>query len=116
MRISNAKSDFVYVVIDLKGHKYGIVHYQRVTPYPASVDVREVPNVLVLQHKHLGSGEQLVERIENIRKHNGHHEMLVNWEGLQEDGEKTWEQVDSLYEEVLGLVMDFLHTPGKRSL
>ena len=48
--------------------------------------------------------------------YDGELKVKVEWQGLHDDVDMTWEPVIQVHEDMPGLPEDFLHTSGKRPL
>ena len=115
-RIVAVRSDWVYEVENIIDGKREIVHARRMHLYRADMDGAHATESLKQTAAHLESKYQIAEGIKDIRNENSTIKILIQWEGLPDDMDWTWEPVNQVYDDLPGLLQDFLHTAGKRNL
>ena len=115
-RIVDIKSPWVYEVQDLIEGKSAIVHATRLLKYRGDIDGREVSPKLLRAAQHLEAEYQSVEAIRDIRNRNSSIEVFVEWEGLPDASDFTWEPLLQLYFDIPEMLHEYLKTTGKESL
>lgn len=115
-RIVRVKSEWVYEVEDLVKNSVSIIHARRLKLYKASMDGKEVDSAIIEAARTVGAHYETAERIRDIRLHQQGLEVLVEWQGLPDEEDHTWEPLKQIFEDLPGLLEDFLHTSGKRDL
>ena len=68
--------------------------------------------------EHFESMYQTAYDIRNIRARLDTHqlEMQVEWNGLPDETDNTWELAEQMIQDLPGIMEDFFHTSGKRTL
>lgn len=59
---------------------------------------------------------QTTKALHDIREAEDGVEVLVEWAGLPDTCDRTWEPIGVLFEDLPGLLQDYLQTAGKRDL
>ena len=115
-RITNVRSDWVFEVENILSGKKEVVHARRLILYRADMDGKEVLPALLKAAEHSEISYQIVERLNGIRAINGVLQIHVEWEGLPDRDDWTWEPLQQVYEDVPGMLEDFLSTKSSRPL
>ena len=115
-RVVQTKSAWVYQVEDLTRGKREAVHVRRMILYRADMDGIEVDSALFKAAKH---SEEVVENaraLRDIREENGSIAIQIEWDGLPDDVDLTCEPLESVKEDLPGMLHDFLCTARQREL
>lgn len=116
MLVKRANSNLVYVVEDLIDAHHFTVHAQRVMPYPITKSAEQTSEELKHQVLHFDPGYHLVDGIVGICNCKVELELLIKWSGLEGDVDRMWEPLNTIQEDVPGVLEDFIHTSGDRNL
>jgi len=84
--------------------------------YRGDLDGTLVDNRLVKAAEHLSTEYQEINQFVDIRRSGVSFEILVQWEGLSEDSDRTWEPLAQLHEDVPDMLYDYLQTESKRGM
>ena len=115
-RICDVRSDWVYEVQNLITDKKEVVHARRLLLYRGDMDGKEVSTELIQAAEHSELSYQMVQCLQGIRDVDGELQICVEWEGLPDERDWTWEPLSQMAEDVPGMMEDFLSTSGSRSL
>jgi len=115
-RVVGVKSDWVYVVENLISEKKEVVHARRLHLYRVDMDGKEVSPSLRKTAEHSEMSYQILQELRNIREVDGELQVEVEWEGLPDRDDWTWEPLQQIFEDVPGRLEDFLNTTGARVL
>ena len=115
-RITDARSDWVYEVQNLITRKREVVHARRMHLYRPDMDGRNVSPALLKLAEHSEACYQIAEDIRGIREVGGELQVCVEWAGLPDRSDWTWEPLTQVFEDMPGRLQDFLHTAGDRAL
>lgn len=115
-RVVEVKSDWVFIVEDLLRGDRRVAHARRLILYRADMDGQPVsPSLLSAAHASESTIE-IAHALHSIREEHGSLEVLVEWEGLPDDVDRTWEPVSQIHEDLPGILEDFLHSQDQRQL
>ena len=115
-RVVQENSSSIFVCEDIVTAERLTVHYSRMIFYRGDLDGVQVDERLLKLSEHIGTEYQEVNRLVDIRQSDKRIEVLVQWEGLLEDSDRTWEPLQQLYEDVPDILDNFLQTSSKREL
>ena len=115
-RVVSVKSPWVYEVCDLIHGKKETVHAKRLIIYRGDMDGKELDESLLQAAAHLEANYQTVEKMRGIRRRNGSIEIEVEWEGLPDASDFTWEPLDQLHQDVPDLLEEYLKAEGHNRL
>lgn len=115
-RVTEVKSAWVCEVEDLIHRKRETVHARRLVFYRAGLEDKEVDPILLRYAEHSETTYQDAKQLCDIRKGAAGIEVLVEWEGLPDKIDLTWEPLGQVTDDLPGILQDFLHTSGKRNL
>ena len=76
----------------------------------------EVDPKLVAHAEHTDAAYQDVEKLCDIKKEGSEFHILIQWTGLPDEQDYTWEPLNQVLQDVKEMLKDFLEAPGKRSL
>lgn len=108
-RIVAVNSGWVYQVEDLVNGRKETVHASRLVLYRSGLDGKELDSILLRCAEHSETAYQDARALRGIRENDG-IEMLVEWQGLPDEMDLTWEPLQQVYEDLPGFLEDFLHT------
>ena len=54
--------------------------------------------------------------IRDIRRKDTSFEFMIEWEGLPDSVDMTWEPLETVKEDLPGIIQDYLYTANKREL
>lgn len=115
-RVTQVRSEWVYEVQNLITDKREIVHARRLHLYRADMDGKEVLPTLLKVAEHSERSYQIADCIRDIREVDGQLQVEVEWEGLPDEKDRTWEPLLQVFEDLPGRLEDFLNTAGARFL
>lgn len=115
MRVVETKSSLLFVVEDINSSHRITAHAQRLVPYPITPTTEQTSKELKQQATYYDMMTQIVDRIKGVRKRKGKYELLVAWMGYEE-GDNTWEPIETMLEDIPGVVEDYMYTAGDRNL
>ena len=115
-RVVGVKSEWVYEVEDLIRKKREYAHASRMILYRGDLDDQPVSDALLQLAERTETSYQDVHALRNIRKYGTEIQILVEWEGLNDTQDLTWKPVTQLWEDVPGILEDFLNSTGDRPL
>ena len=107
-RITKALSDWTYEVENLDTGKKNTVHARRMILYRAALDGRKVEDALLSYAKHNEGIYYEIDSLKDIREGENGFEFLVNWKGLPDEIDYTWEPLHQLLEDVPEILIRFL--------
>lgn len=113
-RIIRVNSDLVFEVEDLITQKRETVHARRLILYRSDLDGSTLHPELLKTVKHLEATYQDALRVCGIRLHDGIFDVHVEWDGLPDEIDYTWEPLDQVHEDIPDLLQQFLNSPGDR--
>ena len=115
-RIVEVKSEWVFVVENLLTAAKHTVHARRLILYRADMDGQPVTPELLSAAQASEATVEIAHALHGIREVRGDLQILVEWEGLPDDVDQTWEPLAQIFEDLPGLLEDFLHSGGDRKL
>lgn len=115
-RIKECKSPLVFVVENLLTGKQETVHARRLLLYRSNMDGVEVEPALLKVSEHSETQYQTVRSLLDIRGAGRRAEILIEWDGLPDKLDRTWEPAEQVQEDVPDLLETFLRSSGKRDL
>ena len=115
-RVTSVKSEWVYQVEPLDGGKAELVHARRLTLYRSDMDGCEPEPALLAAAKHSEVVVEMAKRIRDIRRKDNSFEFMIEWEGLPDSVDMTWEPLETVKEDLPGILQDYLYTANKREL
>ena len=115
-RVVNTINPLVYEVEHFKTEARETVHATRLLLYRADMEGTEVDPKLVAHAEHTDAVYQDVEKLCDIRKEGSEFQVLMQWTGLPDEQDYTWEPPNQVLQDVKEMLKDFLEAPGKRSL
>ena len=104
------------VVKDFGTGRLETVHPQPLLMYRADMEGKTVSSELIKAAEHLDSSYQVVASILGISKNGNDLHLQLEWEGLPDEIDWTWEPIDQAYEDVPTLLLEFLPTPMQTKL
>lgn len=114
-RINRVISNSVYEVQDLVKTTFEKVHHQRLILYRYDLDGKDVDPKIVKYAAHSEiTSIQTIETIHDIKQSDGGFFVLIEWQGLPDTSEFTWEPLQQVFEDAPGIFEDFLHTSHHR--
>lgn len=113
-RIVSCDSEMVYTIENIITKEREKVHSRRMLLYRADMQDEIVDPKLMKQAEFSEASVQILKHIHAIRKKNNEYEVQFEWEGLPQTNDWSWEPIDSIREDVPGVLEDFLHTAGNR--
>ena len=111
-RVVEAKSALVFVVEDLESGSREIVHARRLILYRANMDGKDVNPKLLEAKRHLEYTYQIITSIKSVRQNGRTFDFQVEWAGLPEEPDHTWEPGENLAVDVPEMLEDFLSAPS----
>jgi len=114
-RITAVISTWVFEVENLFTRKKEHTHVRRMTLYRAKMDGKPVDSILLKYATHSETTYQMAVELKDIRENENGMELLVHWDGLPDDTDRTWEPLIQLYEDVPTMLKEFLSGPGKKT-
>ena len=115
-RIVSVTSDLVYEVEDLLDSKRATVHARIPQLYRADMEGKAVDPKLRRPAEHTEATFQDVKELRRIRMKEDRIEIEVEWEGLPDEVDMTWELLSQFQEDLPELLTQFLKTAGSRKL
>lgn len=115
-RVTAVKCHWFFQVENSLKHKKEAVHSRPLVGYRCGLDGKEVDPILLRFAKHSKMTYQDAFALKFIRKEKDGLQMLVEWKGLPDIVDQTWEPTEQVFKELTGLLGDFLHTFGKHDL
>lgn len=90
------------------------VHSNRLLPYKAALNGKEVPDGLKYQVEHLESKFEIVEELVDISKGDNGIFFHVRWPRLPDRCDWTWQPLQELFEDIADRLLQFLRSGRKR--
>jgi len=116
-RITNVVSELVYDVTKLDGSGTERVHAARLKTYRARAENEYVSPTLLELAERTESRYEIVERIHDVGEDKDGMFLNVEWAGLPDRRDWTWNPLGEMYEDVPQLVTDFLrNVRGRKRL
>ena len=115
-RITQAKSSHVFICENLNNHSTEAVHARRLLLYRSDMENQPVTPSLLSYAEFLESSIQVITTLHSIQKHGNSFSVLVEWDGLPDKCDYTWEPAKQIKEDAPGILEDFLYTTGQRGL
>ncbi len=109
------KFRLVFEVEDLIKKKREVVHAQRLLLYRADCDGKEVGNELPQYAEHSETTYNIVRTLKDIRICDSGIDVLVEWDGLLDVIDRTWESLSNVCEDVSDMLAAYLRSKGKRN-
>jgi len=107
-RITKVINSLVYEVTSLTNGQTEIVHATRIFIYRCDMDGIE-PSKGILNHAaHTEAEYEDIKCLRQIKKHGDTIKILVEWEGLPDTCDYTWEPVENLFEDIPEMLMEYL--------
>ena len=115
-RIVGAVSEWVYIVENLISKKRENVHARRLLLYRSNLDGTVVNESLLVQANFSKAVYETAKELRDIRVKNGEIQIQVEWDGLPDTIDLTWEPLLQVSKDLPGMLQDFLFTAGKRAI
>ena len=115
-RITECKSEWVFEVEDLRGKGKETVHARRLCLYRADMDGKKLDERLLKAATHSEAVYQDARNLCCIRERMGQLEILIEWDGLPDSEDRTWEPLHKVHEDIPEMLNDFLAGPGQKKL
>lgn len=109
-------SDLVYEVTSLTENQYDIIHAARLLLYHSDVDNAEVTPDLMRQAEHLEAKYEIIENLNDMDEGESGILIQVQWMGLLDLCDWTWQPIRELHQDVPERVEQFLRNCRKRKL
>ena len=100
--------DLVYEITSLRGGKTEGVHCARLLKYRDSLLGKTVPQDMLDLAKRTESCYEVIEKIADLGQDRYGLFFRVQWEGLPDERDYTWQPVEELYADVPDIVNAFL--------
>lgn len=113
-RIVSCESPMVFTVQNIITKETEKCHARRMIHYMSKREGTEVNEKLLSYAQFAEENYQVVKAIRNIGQNQDGTFLQIEWEGLPDTEDFTWEPVRQVKEDVPGLLEDFLHSPGNR--
>ena len=115
-KVIAVRSDLVFEVENLADGRCETVHARRLILYRADFDGVEVDPQLMRAAEHSEAVYQDAHHLCDIRERAGLIEIQVEWEGLPDKVDQTWEPLKSVSEDLPDMLNEFLSSSGKQRL
>ena len=119
-RITKIVSPLVYEVTSLVSNKFENVHAARIILYRNDLDGKVVSKELMSHAVHTEAHYEDIHRLRELKKNGGEFFVRVEWEGLPDEIDHTWESTKNLNEDVPEMLREFLAglkgSPAKAAL
>ena len=115
-RVTECRSDSVYEVENLLSGKREIVHSRRLMLYRAYMDGKPVDEALLRAAEHSETTYQKALALCGITEARDGIRVMVEWEGLLDLVDRTWEPLTQVLEDLPRVLEDFLCTEGNRDI
>ena len=107
-RVTSVHGDLVYGVTSLRGGKTERVHCAQLLKYRDSLLGKPVPQDMLDLAERTESRYEVIEKIVDLGQHRDGLFFRVQWEGLPDKRDYTWQPVEELYADVPDVVNAFL--------
>lgn len=107
-RIVQCKSDLVFVVQNIMNAKLETVHARRLLKYRADMDGKPATKKLVQAAAHSTARYQVIKEICGIREEGNELAIQIEWDGLPDTADRTWEPLFQVNEDVPTMLEEFL--------
>ena len=114
--VTKCKSELVYEVENICTGAIEVAHARRLRLYGADMDGKEIRPELLRAAEHTESMYQDENSLTDIRDTTGDLEIEIEWEGLPDEIDRTWDPFHQVFEDLPTLLSNFLRTGGKRNL
>ena len=115
-RVLQATSNQVFEVEDLITGKKEVVHARRLQLYRSDMEGKPVDPELTKHIQHLEAIYQDALKFVGIRLQNDIIDVQVEWVGLPDEVDYTWEPLKQVHEDIPELLFKFLSSPGQPRL
>lgn len=92
------------------------MHCRRLIRYRCGLEGKDVDPILLRFAEHSETTYQDASALTDIREEKEGLQLQVEWEGLPDAVDLTWEPIEQVLEDLPGLLEAFLHTAAKREL
>lgn len=108
MRVTKIVSPLVYEVTSITANSSNNVHAVRLKLYRSDMDGKEVSQELLSHATHTESHYENVHALHELKKDKKNMFIRVEWEGLPDLIDHTWEPIERLHEDVPKMLHDYL--------
>lgn len=115
-RVVAVTSPAVCVVEDLVTGRNEKVHTSRLKKYNALFDGEEVPEEVLDLASRTAAKYEVVEQIVDIDENNDGFWLRLQWEGLPDERDYTWSNLNDMYEDIPEMVAEYLRTTTKKKM
>lgn len=115
-RVVAFKSSLVFETENFVDGKRDTVHTRRPLLYRADMDGVEVTPELLKAAEHTGKVYQDANDLCEIREKSGQVDVQVEWYGLPDMVDRTWEPLQQVSKDLLDMSREYLTSAQKRSL
>lgn len=113
-RITAVVNALVFEVCDLESSAKENVHACRLHFYKHGKEDQEIDPALISHARHTHAHYESIASLFDIKKSNGEFHIRVEWEGLPDDIDFTWEPLVNLYEDAPEMVLEYLQGSKKK--
>lgn len=106
------ESTHVYEVMRLFDRKSELVHTRKMIFHKAAKELLVVDDAIKQTAMHTELQNEIVHDFKGIRKQATGLEICIEWNGIPDHDNFTWEPLLMINEDVLGVLQDFLMTSG----
>lgn len=115
--IAKVFSSHVYGVTPLVGGKMERVNCARLMKYRDSLNGADIPKEMIELAERTDSRYEVVEKIVDVGEAPDGLFFQVQWEGLPDERDYTWQAIEELHADIPDMVKAFLHTySGKKKI
>ena len=115
-RVVDATSDLVFLVENIITAKRERVHARRMVLYRGDLDGVDIDSKLLAVCERNEAHVEIAHNIHAIRADEDQLQVQVEWDGLSHESDYTWEPIAQVFEDLPGVLEDFLHSSGDRTL
>ena len=115
-RVFSETSPLVFEIEDINSGDVEKAHARRLMLYRNDVEGKSVDPRLLSVAEHSTMTYQVAVAIRAIREVGGETQLQVEWEGLPDREDMSWEPLAQAHEDLPGMVEDFLQTAGERAM
>ena len=112
--VTSVHGDLVYGVTSLRGGKTERVHCARLLRYRDSLLGKPIPQDMLELAERTESRYEVIEKIVDLGQDRDVLFFRVQWEGLPDEQDYTWQPVEELYDDVPDVVNAFLSSFKKK--
>lgn len=115
-KIIHVNSKLVFEVENMITKKREVVHARRLMLYRADMDGEKINDDLISHAEFSETQFETIKELRDLRNQHDSFEVLIEWEGLSDEHDWTWEPINNVAQDIPELLQNFIASPTKRAL